>query len=253
MLLGRRVVDPERTSCCHAWACAGRRLSTDAMTDGRYESGLCTFVAMRSRTVAAALTLASTLLLAGCGSTSPTVDPSPSTSVAAVSTTPPLPTPSPSPSPPAAEEGDVTVPPEPPAGLQGPPSEDAASDVAGYFHLLFPYIYATGDVSTWKELSADSCKYCAGVVKKVEAQFAEGKRHVGGRIEILEAVTYLHQGQQFVSRVTLREHPSKIVAEDGSSEVDVERAQDVRLEMLLSWTGERWLVDGVDIKYATPA
>lgn len=34
---------------------------------------------------------------------------------------------------------------------------------------------------------------------------------------------------------------------------DVERLQNVSLEMLLTWTDERWVIDGVGNKYTTPA
>lgn len=207
---------------------------------------------MRSTVAVAALSLACGLLVAGCDARTVGAEPTPSGPATATATRTPRPLPSPTPSP-AADEADVTIPPEPPAALQGPATEGNASLVAGYFHELHAYAFATGDLTAWRELSSDSCNFCAGVVERVEAEFAEGKHHVGGQIELLSVRTFHYRDQQYDSVIVLREHPSKIVAADGSFETDLEQAQDVTLEMLLTWTGERWVIDGVDIKYTTPA
>ena len=41
--------------------------------------------------------------------------------------------------------------------------------VAEYFVLLYPYVYATGDLAEWNALSDPDCKFCASVVDNARA------------------------------------------------------------------------------------
>lgn len=188
-------------------------------------------------------------VLAGCTGGTPSTDPT-TTRPRAVVTTTPSPPLTPSAAPTAdAEEFDASVPPEPPAGLQGPPSEEAAAEASEYFLSLFPYAFATGDLTTWKAMSADSCKYCAGTVEKVELEASQKKHRVGGRIEVLDVQAFHHVDQQYATTVRFHEHESQLIAADGTVEKDIDYVLDGAFEMLLTWTEHGWVIDGVDLKW----
>ncbi len=205
---------------------------------------------MRLPKAVAAVTFAGALVVvAGCDSSTPSAN---ATTTAAATATPsheasPTPTVTQTD---GVDEFDATVAPEPPAGLDGPPSEEAAGQAASYFHELAPYAFATGDVEAWKAMSADSCKFCAAIAKQVEEEAAAGKRREGGRVDVLDVQAYHHKGEQYAALVTIRENESRVIAPDGSVDGEVDYKQDVQLEMLLTWNGTSWVVDGVDVKYA---
>ncbi|MDO4243657.1 MAG: DUF6318 family protein [Actinomyces sp.] len=42
-----------------------------------------------------------------------------------------------------------------------------ASQAVGYFLNLYPYVYATGDLAAWREISGDDCIFCSSVIDNV--------------------------------------------------------------------------------------
>ncbi len=73
-----------------------------------------------------------------------------------------------------------------------PPDAMSRDDVAGaeaaaqYFLALHQYVYASGDLVEWKELSADDCQFCANVAEEVENLHATGGYAEGGEVTIDE-------------------------------------------------------------------
>lgn len=57
-----------------------------------------------------------------------------------------------------------------------------AEAVARYFLELYPYVYATGDLTEWRALSHPECIFCASVSADVESITADGHRAGGGAI-----------------------------------------------------------------------
>ena len=53
-------------------------------------------------------------------------------------------------------------------------SPGGAAAAATYFLSLYPYIYATGDLTAWDEMSGEDCVYCASVRDNVVAIHADG-------------------------------------------------------------------------------
>ena len=202
-----------------------------------------------AKTVWAVSLTGALVVLAGCSGgdespADPTSTPSPSE---AGSTPAPAPTASPTR---AAGDSDTTIPPARPAGLAGPPSEQAAGEAATYFHELAPYAFATGDLQAWNAMSSESCSFCTAIAAQIEAEAAAGKHREGGQVQVLDVQSYHHKKQQYAALVTLREYESRVIASDGSVDGEVDYKQDVQLEMLLTWNGTGWVVDGVDVKYA---
>ncbi len=126
---------------------------------------------MRRGTRWAVVSVVSMLAIAGCtgDSEDPPTTPSPTSPAASPSeTASPTPTP------------DAAAPPERPDMSQ----VDAATAeaVATYFLELYPYVYATGDLTEWKALSHPECIFCASVISNVEEMVAKGNSASGGNI-----------------------------------------------------------------------
>ncbi len=192
------------------------------------------------------------LFVAGCGGSTSTVDPTTPAPGATVSRTPaPAPTPTVTEIP-SADEFDATVPPTRPRALDGPPSEENAKEVAIYFMSLSPYVFATGDFQEWNALSGESCKYCASTVAQVEDERGAGKQRTGNRLEMRDSQSVeMHQkNNQYIVGITMKEHEGQLLRADGTVEEDTNYVLDVRVELLVTWTGARWSIDGVDIKWS---
>ncbi|WP_237585282.1 DUF6318 family protein, partial [Actinomyces howellii] len=84
-------------------------------------------------------------------------------------------------------------------------SPAGAEATAIYFLSLYPYAFATGDLTTWKEMSEDDCIFCNSVIEPfspglfVEADDDEG---CGGDVgdgvrvegDVLEGLEVLEHG-----------------------------------------------------------
>ncbi|UJP40328.1 DUF6318 family protein [Cellulomonas palmilytica] len=201
---------------------------------------------MRPQGALTALVLA-TLLLGACteqaGATKPTATTHAATSAA--------PTPTPAPSPPApsptpSELPDVSIAPEPPAALKGPANADNAEVVAQYFLSLFPYVFATGDITAWDELSGEDCGYCDDITELAAADQAKGHHEVGGHLEFTFASALDFEDGTFYATVAFDEHPSRTVDGKGDVVEDFPGIKVTQAEVSLEWRDGRWLIQGVD-------
>ena len=129
--------------------------------------------------VAAALCVAG-LVVAGCsgggdaapsGTTPMTASPSDPSGSGQPTTSAPGPTPWPEPTRPAAMERD---------DIEG------AKAAAEYFLALYPYVYATGDLEEWREMSHPECAFCSAVADDVSELHSSGGYGVGGEISVAE-------------------------------------------------------------------
>lgn len=63
-------------------------------------------------------------------------------------------------------------------------NEETAEALATYFLLLYPYVYATGDLTEWRVLSHPECEFCASVISNVEEMLAKGESARGAETVI---------------------------------------------------------------------
>ncbi|GEA79604.1 DUF6318 family protein [Cellulomonas sp. CW35] len=200
---------------------------------------------MKNQGAITALALA-TLVLTACtdqGPAAPTTRATTTTAPAPPSASAgPTPTPSPTPS----ALPDVTVPPQPPAALEGPADADNAQAVAQYFMSLFPYVFATGDTTAWDELSGEDCGYCADITDLAAADRSKGYHEVGGHIEFTFASAMDFEDGTFSATIAFDEHPSQTVNSDGEVVEDYPGIKVTQADVSLEWRDGRWLVQGVD-------
>lgn len=165
-------------------------------------------------------------LAAGC-----TGDPDPVPTMPVVV---PTATPSPSPTPDPA-----TVPPERPDLSR----VDAATAeaLAVYFLELYPYVYATGDLTEWRALSHPDCKFCASTIKNVEEMVAAGEHWEGGVAAFADIAVTEVSNSFFHVAVDLAEEPARRVGSDGAVVEESTGGRTV-IKLVLIAEKERWLV-----------
>ena len=149
------------------------------------------------------------------------------------------PTPTPTPTP------DASVKPERPAAMDEV-SAAGAEAVAVYFLQLYPYVYATNDLTEWRELSHPECVFCASVITNVEEQVAAGNRSAGGLVEIESvAATEVSDGFYNVEVIATQE-PSVEYGPDGEV---VEQSEGSRslLTLVIVTSDSGWLVRATQV------
>ena len=85
---------------------------------------------------------------------------------------------------------------------------EGAIAAAEYFLALYPYIYATGDLSTWDEMSHPECIFCKGAADEVTELFEAGGYGDGGTFDVDDIAAlppddeYAHFRVTFIGRET---------------------------------------------------
>lgn len=202
------------------------------------------FGRMRRGMVATVVLALVATLLGGCTGGNGEEPPAPTLSRSASpspSAAPPTSEPSPTASP-EETSFDASVPPVPPASLEGPPTKAAASEVAQYFLALYPYMRATGDFAAWDALSGSPCDYCSNARKMVVAERQDGARGVGGRLEFGQIETFDSRTHEYAVAVHFTEYPSRLVGPGGKVVEENRKTSRVVADMLVVWDGG-WKVD----------
>lgn len=206
-------------------------------------AGLGTFMRMRTQGVLAGIATL-VVVLTGCtGVEDGPVDPAGSTFVATSQAGP-----APRPSPTLTTAGfDAAVPPVAPPGLAGPPSQDAAGEVATYFLSQFPYMQATGDYTHWDALTGHPCKYCVNGRAIAKRIIEAGHHSVGGELEFLRVDVHDYAPDEYAVLVWYVEQASRVV--DGRGRVVREFPGPVTAsaDMHVSWRDGGWRVDTVTV------
>lgn len=152
--------------------------------------------------------------LTGCGASDAPDDPTPPGEVEVTSA--PEPDPEPTEPEPALTVPPETIPPERPAAMDTV-DKAGAEAVATYFLSLYPYVYATGDLSVWTELSHPECVFCTSVIDNVGELVSADQLAQGGMATILEVeVAEVDPGRWFSVQVQLEQAPSRTVGRDGT-------------------------------------
>lgn len=172
-------------------------------------------------------------LVAGCtGSGS---EPAESTAPPVVEVTQ---TPTPTPTP--------VVKPEPPDAMSEPTTEGAIA-AATYFLQLYDYAFSARDAESLLRMSAESCEFCSYVDESVAALVESGHTSVGPPVRVLSAVsTEIRPDEWFSARLQVEQDSTKEFAADGTL-VSESEANVTDFVFALSWMGDRWRVDAVDL------
>ena len=125
------------------------------------------------------------------------------------------------------------------------PGADGAAAAASHFVSLFPYIFATGDLTEWDAMSAGDCDFCANTRASVEEQMARGVRGEGSEITIHSARgTEISPGDAYSADIEFSQAPSFEVSADGTRAPDGEGGR-FRIHVAMWWR-DGWLVRAID-------
>ncbi|MFC4555308.1 DUF6318 family protein [Georgenia faecalis] len=93
-----------------------------------------------------------------------------------------------------------------------------AKAAAQYFIEMYPYVYATGDLEEWREMSHEECEFCFTVIDNVEQMHRDGEYGLGGGITVDEVMVMDPEGGVEGVAVALRvtEAPSAVYSEAGT-------------------------------------
>ncbi|MBO3093612.1 DUF6318 family protein [Cellulomonas dongxiuzhuiae] len=178
------------------------------------------------------------LLVSGCTTDTAPADTSTEESTAMETATP---SPSPTPSPTL----DVTVPPKRPEAM-ATPSADGAAAAASYFISLYVYMYATGDTSTWRQMSAPTCAFCLDAAADAEAVAASGRRG-GTPVEIKSAEGLeLKPGEWFTARLRVIQPPT-IEVDTSGNETQTSDGGTYDFDFAMTWNGD-WTIDSIGVE-----
>jgi len=173
-------------------------------------------------------------VLAGCAR-----EPAPTTTPLTFEPYTPTATPTPEPDP-----DDATVPPERPDLSQV--DAETAEALAVYFLQLYPYVYATGDLTDWRTLSHPECIFCASVIGNVEKMHAAGNHSEGGLVQVGEA-TVLGGEEVWLVSVPMVQEPSATLDSTGGIVEDIPETKSYLVDVAIT------VVDGrLTIRELTP-
>lgn len=122
---------------------------------------------------------------------------------------------------------------------------DGAIAAAKYFMELYPYIYATGDLTEWDALSDEGCGFCGNAQESVTELHSAGGYAEGGDVEIYSSNGGgPYEQDAYIVQLGIRFAASTHINADGSQReyADANRP-DSRLSML--WRDGAWVVLGV--------
>ncbi|WP_269843828.1 DUF6318 family protein [Actinomyces qiguomingii] len=222
-------------------AVARRRLRSDGSTRGVAEAGRALLLVA----VAGCLVVLGAGCSRGSGASSfysPTwTPPATTTASASASATPTLP-----PEQAAARATALAM--EAPQPYTPQFTPEGAAEAATYFLNLFPYVFATGDLEAWKNMSKDDCKFCNNVATDVAA-----RHDAGGWVDPWEqeitALGYLvdeNDPNRYVIRTQVVSEAHTDHSEDGTA-TEYEITDDVQLVQLY-WIEDNWKIETVALE-----
>ncbi|MDU0349186.1 DUF6318 family protein [Actinomyces sp. MRS3W] len=209
---------------------------------------------------AAVLAACLTLLAAGCSGNGNTTDTPTGTAggTPAVSASPtPSASQTPSPSPTLNLSPEDTALRETALAMEEPQPYEGADEhsdhgailTAGHFIELYPYVYATGDLTTWQNMSDDNCEFCNSVINNATELHGSGGwiDPWNQELTILEYWTDDSDPNRYVIRLNVISDPHTSHSGDGRSTTQAEASDDTLL-VQLHWSDEAWSVEVVDIE-----
>ena len=190
---------------------------------------------MRRGTRWAVVAVLSMLALAGCTGETEEPPTTPSATSAA---------PSPSETATATPTPDAATPPERPD--MSVVDAATAEAVAKYFLELYPYVYATGDLTEWQALSHPECIFCASVISNVEEMVAAGEHWEGGLATLAPPRTTAVSSDFFSVTIEAEEAPARRVGADGATAEESTGGRSLMTVIVIN-EGGTWRVRGCDV------
>ncbi|MFC0644081.1 DUF6318 family protein [Cellulomonas phragmiteti] len=144
---------------------------------------------------------------------------------------------------------DVTVPPARPEAM-ATPSADGAAAAASYLISLYPYVYATGDLTEWNSLSGPTCTFCSSTRDGAAEVHSEGRRIEGGAFTIESAEGIELDAGRWYSATIIGLESASVEYDSQGAVIDETPGGRHEVTIALSIAAGEWVVDGVEIRQA---
>lgn len=127
------------------------------------------------------------------------------------------------------------------------PSGAAAS--AAYFLTLYPYVYATGDLTDWEEMSAEGCGFCSSVAESVNDLHSDGGWVDPWQPEIilLSYGTDPSDPDRHVIEMKFSQ-PERTIHQGSTGNSSREHAVEATVRAQMHWEGDRWIVEKGEVQ-----
>ncbi|MBM6979519.1 MAG: hypothetical protein I3J03_07360 [Actinomyces succiniciruminis] len=194
---------------------------------------------------AAALAICLALLGAGCSNATNHTTYTPTWTPPATASASPTPTLSPEDA--AARATALAM--EPPAPYTPEFTPEGAATAATYFLNLYPYVYATGDLDAWQNMSEDDCEFCNSVISNVTELHDAGGWADSWEQEIAPLEYWMDDADpnRYVVRTQVSYGAHASYSGDGASSTQTNAADEILL-VQMRWTESDWTVEVVDIE-----
>ncbi|MBO0919817.1 hypothetical protein J1G42_03120 [Cellulomonas sp. zg-ZUI222] len=125
------------------------------------------------------------------------------------------------------------------------PSAEGAAAAAGYFMSLYPYVFATGDITEWNTMSGSACDFCANTRTEVQNLHSSGARSLGGLTVLAATAEDLGSNNWFSARLKVRIDASSDVDANGAV-LGTNDGGTYDVDLAMSWA-DRWIIDSAGI------
>ncbi|SED93770.1 hypothetical protein SAMN04488554_1109 [Ruania alba] len=127
----------------------------------------------------------------------------------------------------------------------GEETVEGAVAAAEYFVELYPYVYASGDLTEWDALSDEGCGFCSNVRERAEELHADGGYSVGGDVEVAGAQGGgPYEDDSYVVEFALTIAESEFRHADGTS-TTYNEVVEPRFLVSMIWRDASWIVLGI--------
>jgi len=129
---------------------------------------------------------------------------------------------------------------------------DGAVATAEFFVELYGTMLQTGDTRLWDALSGPECEYCRNASTDIAEHYEQGDSAAGGSVQVNRAATRgeVQASGDTVVAVSAVQDPFATGPGDQTTATP-SGGGPFLANALLVWTGEHWVVDGVQIDSAT--
>jgi Family of unknown function (DUF6318) len=150
---------------------------------------------------------------------------------------------------PSTSSASPTLHPPPLPAAAAKPTRDGAEAFFKHFLHVYTYTYNSLDTAPLDAISVDACMYCRSAITNVDNARAADKSFEYGAIKITAIVTAPLLDKEDGTVVSVLLDQGKLVVKDRRGHV-LEQSPGVkggRLDALVVWVRDRWMVRGVDI------
>jgi len=143
----------------------------------------------------------------------------------------------------ALREAALSTPkPERPAGMDEFTVEGAAA-AGEYFLLLFPYVYATGELSDWQAMSDPECVFCNNVINDVTDMHSNGGWLDPWPQEAVAMSYGVSEEDPNLWAMAFRFSHPEGTDHDSLGNARSVQAEDTTLVLQMRWTGQAWIIE----------